>query len=212
VKRRSSLVIRKRSSKDKRPTANNQRRGSVRRGLVPRPPSPVPRVSVGIGYDIHRFAEGRPLWLGGVEIPHGRGLDGHSDADALLHAICDALLGAAGLGDIGRHFPSSDPSLKGIASVELLRRTQQMIVRAGYRVSNIDAVVIAEEPRLGPYQERMCAVIASAADVPVSSVNVKVTSNERMGAIGRAEGIAAYAVVLLTKRLGYRVTKSPGYQ
>jgi len=159
----------------------------------------VRQIAVGIGYDIHRFVEGRPLWLGGVEIPHERGLEGHSDADALLHAICDALLGAAGLGDIGRHFPGSDPSLRGIASAELLRGTQRLIVRAGYRVSNIDAVVIAEEPRLGLHQERMRAAIASAAEVPASSVNVKVTSNERMGAIGRAEGIAAYAVALIVR-------------
>ena len=195
MKREASLVVRRR-------TAVVRRRSHVVDAAshdIRHTTYDIRPVSVGIGYDAHRFVEGRRLWLGGVEIPHSRGLDGHSDADALLHAICDALLGAAGLGDIGRHFPSSDPLLKGIASTELLRRTCRLVHHAGYGVSNIDAVVIAEEPRLGPFQERMRAVIATAAGVAAPTVNVKVTSNERMGAIGRGEGIAAHAVALLVQ-------------
>jgi 2-C-methyl-D-erythritol 2,4-cyclodiphosphate synthase len=137
--------------------------------------------------------------LGGVEIPHDRGLDGHSDADALLHAICDALLGAAGCGDIGQHFPSSDPAWKDASSLKLLRRVRQVVAQAGYQVGNVDAVVIAQEPRIEPHRERMRGTIATALGVSPSAVNVKATTNERLGAIGRGEGIAAYAVALLVR-------------
>lgn len=137
--------------------------------------------------------------LGGIEIPHDRGLEGHSDADVLLHAICDALLGAAGCGDIGQHFPSDDPLWKDASSLELLRRTGRIVARVGYQAANLDAVVIAEAPRLEPHRERMRRAIAEATGLPVAAINVKATTNERLGAIGRSEGIAAYAVALLMR-------------
>jgi 2-C-methyl-D-erythritol 2,4-cyclodiphosphate synthase len=149
----------------------------------------------GIGYDIHRLAEDRRLVLGGVEIPHERGLLGHSDADVLVHAIMDALLGAAGLGDIGRHFPDSDPALKGISSLILLERVGGLLRREGLRPLNIDSTVIAEAPRLAPWIPEMRRRIAGALGLGPERVNVKATTNEGMGSIGHGEGIAAYAVV-----------------
>jgi 2-C-methyl-D-erythritol 4-phosphate cytidylyltransferase/2-C-methyl-D-erythritol 2,4-cyclodiphosphate synthase len=150
---------------------------------------------VGFGYDSHRFKKGRRLLLGGVEIPHARGLDGHSDADAVLHAVIDALLGAAGLGDIGQHFPDSDPRYKGADSLKLLMRAKTLLGKR--RVANVDVTVLAEEPRLGPYKNRMRARIARVLSVPVSSVNVKAKTNEGMGFVGRREGIAVMAVAAL---------------
>ncbi len=152
---------------------------------------------IGQGVDIHAFVAGRPLMLGGVEIPHTHGLDGHSDADVLLHAVIDALLGAAGLGDIGGMFPSSDERWRGASSVELLRQAGERIARAGFRTGNVDATIIAEAPRLAGYIERMRGVIAAALEVDVTLVNVKVTTSDGLGCTGRGEGIAAFAVVLL---------------
>jgi len=155
---------------------------------------------IGIGYDIHRFQEGRRLLLGGVEIEGEEGLGGHSDADVLLHAIMDALLGAAGLSDIGHYFPPDDPTLAGADSRELLARTLQMIGPLGYAVENVDATVIAERPRLAPYIKAMRQRIADTLEMDESRVSVKATTNEGLGDIGRGEGIAALAVALLVPR------------
>jgi 2-C-methyl-D-erythritol 2,4-cyclodiphosphate synthase len=152
---------------------------------------------VGFGYDVHAFVEGRPLVLGGVEIPHTHGLLGHSDADVLLHAIADALLGAAALGDIGRHFPDSDPAYKGISSLLLLERTVEFIRGEGFSVHNVDSTLVLQKPRLAPYISRMVEEIARVLGLPVSAVNVKATTTEKLGFTGRREGVAAYAVALL---------------
>jgi 2-C-methyl-D-erythritol 2,4-cyclodiphosphate synthase len=154
---------------------------------------------VGQGYDIHPFAEGRRLVLGGIEIPHGRGLDGHSDADVLLHALGDALLGAAGLGDLGTYFPPSDPQWKGADSGDLLRRIVAEVKNEGWLVGNCDLTVIAEEPRLMPHRERIRSRIAALLGVAPGAVGLKATTNEGLGALGRGEGIAALAVVLLRR-------------
>ncbi len=148
----------------------------------------------GIGYDVHRLVAGRPLILGGVDVPYERGLEGHSDADVLLHAIKDALLGAAAMGDIGRHFPDSDPAYKGASSLKLLAIVGEKLVAAGWRVHNIDAVVIAEKPKLAPHIPVMNANIAAALGIAVGQVNVKATTTEGLGFAGRGEGIAAQAV------------------
>jgi 2-C-methyl-D-erythritol 2,4-cyclodiphosphate synthase len=155
---------------------------------------------VGIGYDIHRFQEGRRLLLGGVEITGEEGLGGHSDADVLLHAITDALLGAAGLSDIGHYFPSEDPTLAGADSRELLARTVEMLGPLGYVVGNVDATIIAERPRLASYIKAMRQRIAETLQIDESRVGVKATTNEGLGDIGRGEGIAALAVALLVPR------------
>jgi len=152
---------------------------------------------VGIGYDIHRFEEGRRLVLGGVEFPGEKGLAGHSDADALLHAVIDAVLGAAGMGDIGRHFPPSDRGYEGANSLSLAQAAAGMVGKAGFLVGNVDATVIAERPRLAEHLPEMGERIAGALGIEASRVNVKVTTNEGLGAIGHGEGIAAMAVVLL---------------
>jgi 2-C-methyl-D-erythritol 2,4-cyclodiphosphate synthase len=148
----------------------------------------------GIGYDVHRFAENRALILGGVEIPHTHGLDGHSDADVLAHAIADAVLGAIGERDIGHHFPNSDESIRGISSLEILRKTAALVAGRGGRVINIDATLIAEAPKIGPHVAKMRENLAAALSIPVARVGVKATTNERMGFLGRGEGIAAMAV------------------
>jgi len=155
---------------------------------------------IGIGYDIHRFQEGRPLILGGLTIPGERGLGGHSDADVLLHAIIDALLGAAGLGDIGQHFPPDDPLYKGADSRQLLAQAMDLISGAGYRVESVDATVIAERPRLAPHLGAMRQQIAQALSLEVGQASVKATTSEGLGALGRGEGIAAIAVALLTEK------------
>lgn len=152
---------------------------------------------IGFGYDVHCFVENRPLVLGGVEIAHSHGLLGHSDADVLLHAICDALLGAAALGDIGRHFPDTDPVYKGISSLTLLQQTVTLLSRQGYRVHNVDSTLVLEKPRLASYIPKMVQQISQTAGLAESSVNVKATTTEGLGFTGRAEGVAAYAVVLL---------------
>ncbi len=155
---------------------------------------------IGHGYDVHRFAEGRKLILGGVEIPFDRGLLGHSDADVLLHAICDALLGAAALGDIGAHFPDTDPRYAGIDSRLLLQKTAALLLENGWRVSNLDATVLAERPKLRPFIEAMRANIAADLALPLSAVSVKATTEEGLGFTGAMEGIAAHAVCLLTEK------------
>lgn len=154
---------------------------------------------VGFGYDVHAFVTDRPLFLGGVEIPHTHGLLGHSDADVLLHAICDALLGAAGLGDIGRHFPDSDPAYKGISSLLLLERTVNLIAQHGFRVQNVDSSVVLQRPRLAPHIDRMVEAVAGVMKVPPGRVNIKATTTEKLGFTGREEGIAAYAVALVVE-------------
>ena len=152
---------------------------------------------IGQGFDAHAFKEGGRLVLGGVEIPAMRSLEAHSDGDVVLHAVCDALLGAAGLGDIGRHFPPSDPAYKGIDSRLLLRRSIELVASEGYRVVNIDITIIAQAPRLAPYGEAMRANIAADLQVNTRHVNVKATTTEHLGFTGREEGIAALAIVLL---------------
>lgn len=152
---------------------------------------------IGQGYDVHRLVEGRDLILGGVKIPYGKGLLGHSDADVLLHAIMDALLGAAALGDIGQHFPDTDPAYEGISSVELLRKVGAILRENGYTVGNIDATVIAQRPKLLNYRPAMAQNIADALGIPVSRVSVKATTEEGLGFTGDGSGIAAEAVALL---------------
>ncbi|RMH50063.1 MAG: 2-C-methyl-D-erythritol 2,4-cyclodiphosphate synthase [Zetaproteobacteria bacterium] len=154
---------------------------------------------IGQGFDVHAFADGRPLILGGVEVAHDRGLAGHSDADVLIHAVCDALLGAAGLGDIGRHFPDSDPALAGIDSTRLLARVMERVAARGWRPANLDATVIAQRPKLAPYIARMVARLAQVMGVEAERINIKATTSERLGFCGREEGIAAMAVVLLER-------------
>lgn len=152
---------------------------------------------IGLGLDAHAFADGRKLIIGGVDIPHDRGLAGHSDADVLLHAICDALLGAAALGDIGRHFPDTDARYKGADSRGLLREVAALVRRNGYAVGNVDAVIVAQAPRMAPYIETMCANIAADLSLDIGQINVKATTTEQLGFTGRREGIAAQAVCLL---------------
>jgi len=152
---------------------------------------------IGQGYDCHRLVEGRKLILGGVEIPHHLGLLGHSDADALLHAITDAILGAAALGDIGKHFPDTDEQFKGADSRVLLREAARRVQATGYRIGNIDATIIAQRPKMAPHIAAMCANVAQDLGVDVGQVNIKAKTNEKMGYLGREEGINAEAVALL---------------
>jgi len=154
----------------------------------------------GIGYDVHRLVEGRPLILGGVTIPFARGLAGHSDADVVCHAITDAILGAAGAGDIGRHFPDTDPRWKGASSIELLRRAAEIVGERGLEVGNVDASVIAERPKLAPFVDAMCANVAHALGIPADRVSIKGKTNEGVGALGRGEAIAVHAIALLRSR------------
>src|SRR3954471_3189263 len=152
-------------------------------------------IRCGIGYDVHRLVEGRKLVLGGIEIEHSRGLDGHSDADVLSHAIADALLGAIGEGDIGRHFPNTDESIRGISSLEILRKVRGLLAEKNARACNVDSTVVAEAPQLQPHVEAMRKKIASALGCEISAINVKATTNEGMGAVGRGEGMIAMATV-----------------
>ncbi len=154
---------------------------------------------IGHGYDVHRFCDDRKLFLGGVEIPHTKGLLGHSDADVLLHAVCDALLGAAALGDIGKLFPDNDNAYKDIDSKILLKKTIECVSKKGYRVSNIDCTVIAQKPKLAPYIEEMRHTIANICVADLDSINVKATTEEKLGFTGREEGISAHAVCLLER-------------
>ncbi len=157
---------------------------------------------VGIGYDSHRFAAGRPLRIGGVAVPHTHGLAGHSDGDAALHALVDALLGAAALGDIGRHFPADDPQWRGADSTRFVRRVVEMLQAQGLAVGQVDLTVIAERPRLGPFIEPMRAAVAKALGVEPAAVSIKAKTNEGMGWIGRGEGIAALAVATVLRQDG----------
>jgi 2-C-methyl-D-erythritol 2,4-cyclodiphosphate synthase len=155
-------------------------------------------VRTGIGYDCHRLVAGRRLILGGVQIPHDKGLDGHSDADVLTHAVIDALLGAAGLGDIGEHFPDSDERFKDADSIELLRTTVALIAEGGFSIVNIDASVMIERPRVGPFREQIGESLAAALGIDAAAVNVKATTGEGMGFVGRQEGAAALAIAAVT--------------
>ena len=156
-------------------------------------------IRIGHGFDVHALVAGRRCIIGGVDIPHDKGLEGHSDADVLLHAVCDALLGAAALGDIGKHFPNTDMRYQGIDSRQLLRHVAGLLKQQGYEVVNVDATVIAEAPKLAPHITQMCSHIAADLNVAVDCVNVKATTSERLGFTGRGEGIAAEAVCLIEK-------------
>ena len=155
------------------------------------------KIRVGSGIDFHRLVEGRELWLGGVLVPHSKGALGHSDADVLLHAICDAMLGALALGDIGKHFPDTDPAYKGIDSKILLKRTNELIQSKGWRVGNIDSTLCLEKPKIKPYVTQMQETIAAIVGVTTGEVSIKATTTEQMGFAGREEGLVAYATVLL---------------
>ena len=152
---------------------------------------------IGFGYDVHRFAVGRDLWLGGIKIPHTKGLLGHSDADVLIHAICDALLGAAALGDIGKHFPDTDPDYKDIDSKILLTETGRLISDAGYTIQNIDSTIALQSPKIAPFIETMRETLSGLLNIKINQVSVKATTTERLGFEGREEGVSAYAVVLI---------------
>ena len=154
---------------------------------------------IGTGYDVHQLSEGLPLWMGGVLVPHSHGLVGHSDADVLLHAICDALLGAAALGDIGKHFPDTDPQYKGISSLKLLAHVGDLLHEHGYRIGNIDSTIVAQRPKLAPYIPQMRQNIADTLGIDVDQVSVKATTTEHLGFEGRQEGISAQAVALIEK-------------
>lgn len=154
---------------------------------------------VGTGYDVHRLQEGLELWIGGVKIEHTHGLLGHSDADVLLHAICDALLGAAALGDIGKHFPDTDPRFKGIASIKLLKHVSELLKERGYTVGNIDSTIVAQRPKMAPHIPQMRQNIADALGIDIDCISVKATTTERLGFEGREEGISAQAVALIVK-------------
>ena len=156
----------------------------------------------GIGYDIHRLVPGRKLILGGVEIPYSKGLEGHSDADVLTHAVCDAILGALGKGDIGEHFPNTDPRYKGVSSLVLLEHINEMLEKEGYKVANIDTVIQAEEPHLKNFKTQMRFHIAYKLAIDETQVNIKATTQEKLGALGEGKGIAAFASALLVKTQG----------
>ena len=156
-------------------------------------------IRIGNGYDIHKLVSGRPLILGGIKIPHSLGLLGHSDADVLIHAIMDALLGALGMGDIGHYFPPSDPKWKGANSKILMERVAQLIGDRGWKIGNIDSTVVAEQPKLKPHLKEMRSSIAQILNLEIEQISIKATTNEKLGPVGREEGICAYAVVLLTK-------------
>jgi 2-C-methyl-D-erythritol 2,4-cyclodiphosphate synthase len=154
---------------------------------------------IGFGYDVHRLEEGIPFWLGGIEIEHYKGSLGHSDADVLLHAICDAMLGAAALGDIGSHFPDTDPEYKGISSSILLRRCVELLSSRGYEIGNIDSTICLQTPKISPYIPEMRKQIAKQIGLHEDQVSVKATTEEKLGFTGREEGVSAYAVVLITR-------------
>lgn len=159
----------------------------------------LPNIRIGNGYDVHRLVEGRKLILGGVDIPHSMGLYGHSDADALIHALCDALLGALGVGDIGAYFPDTDPKWAGISSLLLLKEVMRMVREKGFEVANTDSVIVAQKPKLAPYFKEMKKNIASVLGVETGRINIKATTTEKLGFAGREEGVVAYAVALLVK-------------
>ena len=152
---------------------------------------------IGNGYDVHRLIKGRKLILGGVDIPHGLGLDGHSDADVLCHALCDSLLGAAGAGDLGKYFPDTEKKWKGISSLILLEKSGELVAKRGFQISNIDTTIVAQQPKIGPHIESMTTNISETLKIDPTLINIKATTTERLGFAGREEGIAAYAVALL---------------
>jgi len=152
---------------------------------------------IGFGFDVHPLVENVPFTLGGIVIPHHKGATGHSDADTLIHAICDALLGAANLGDIGAHFPDSDPALKGIDSKILLQKVMQLITQKGYHIVNMDTTVCLQQPKLRPYIPQMQETLAQVMSIPVDNISIKATTTEKLGFTGREEGVSAYAVVLI---------------
>lgn len=155
---------------------------------------------IGHGYDVHPLVSGRDLILGGVKIPHAKGLHGHSDADVLIHAICDACLGAAGLGDIGRHFPDSDAQYKNIDSRKLLRQVKDELAKLGWKIGNVDSTIVAQAPRMAPHLPQMIQNISADLGIAADNVNIKATTTEKLGFAGREEGIAAHAVVLLERK------------
>ena len=155
---------------------------------------------IGNGYDVHRLVKGRKLILGGVDIPHSLGLDGHSDADVLCHALCDSLLGASGAGDLGKYFPDTDNKWKGISSLVLLEKSGELVTERGYEIANIDTTIVAQQPKLGPHIESMTTNIAEILKINSHQVNIKATTTEYLGFAGREEGIAAYAVALLQSK------------
>lgn len=157
------------------------------------------KIRVGMGFDVHAFAPERELWLGGIQVPHHLGLQGHSDADVLIHAICDALLGAAAMRDIGYHFSDKDPAFKGIDSKVLLKKTIELLAESGWQVGNIDATICAERPKLLNYIPQMQITLAEVMGIDVEDVSIKATTTERLGFTGREEGISAYAVALIQK-------------
>jgi 2-C-methyl-D-erythritol 2,4-cyclodiphosphate synthase len=159
----------------------------------------TPEYKIGSGYDVHRLVSGRKLIIGGVYIDFEKGLDGHSDADVLIHAVCDAVLGAAGLGDIGEHFPDTDPDFKGISSMILLEKCGVLMKQEGYEVSNMDCIVFAQVPKISPYKKKMEDNIASVLNMTPTLVNVKATTTEKLGFIGKEEGIAAQCTILLKR-------------
>jgi 2-C-methyl-D-erythritol 2,4-cyclodiphosphate synthase len=156
-------------------------------------------IRVGFGFDVHQLQEGRELWLGGIQIQHTKGALGHSDADVLLHAICDALLGAANMRDIGFHFPDTDGSFKNIDSKILLRKTAELLSEAGWKIGNVDCTLVMERPKIMPYVELMKLAISTSASISEDSISIKATTNEKMGFIGREEGVVAHAVALIYK-------------
>lgn len=156
-------------------------------------------IRTGIGFDVHQLKEGLPLWLGGIKIEHTKGLVGHSDADVLIHAICDALLGAAALGDIGKHFPDTDPKYKGIDSKILLAETCKLLRANGYEISNVDSILCLQKPKIAPFIPKMRETLAQVMGIEIDQVSIKATTTEHLGFEGREEGVSAYANVLITK-------------
>lgn len=162
---------------------------------------------VGLGYDVHKLVENRKLILGGVEIPYGKGLLGHSDADVLLHAIMDSLLGACALGDIGKHFPDTDNNFKGISSIALLKETGRLILKAGYKVNNIDATIIAQKPKMLPYIENMRENISKALNIDIDNINIKATTEEGLGFTGELLGISAQSIASVESHKSSKISK-----
>ncbi len=152
---------------------------------------------IGNGYDVHRLIKGRKLILGGVDIPHGLGLDGHSDADVLCHALCDSLLGASAAGDLGKYFPDTDDKWKGVSSLVLLEKSGELVAERGFQISNIDTTIVAQQPKIGPHIELMTTNISETLKIDPTQINIKATTTERLGFTGREEGVAVYAVALL---------------
>lgn len=159
------------------------------------------KIRVGFGYDVHPLSEGYDLWLGGIKLEHNKGAVGHSDADVLIHAICDALLGAANLRDIGYHFPNTNPKYKGIDSKKLLAETVNLIRQKGYEIGNIDATLALEKPKINPHIPEMIKVLASTMNIDEDDISIKATTNEKLGYVGRQEGVNAYAVALIEKKI-----------